>query len=183
MKHHTWFKFLLPVALLGLMVLFGRIPSAAMAAASSASRDSTQIVRGNASWALPAGQCSRLPAGLSLSGNGKRYSVITTRVNSDGSLLTINNDFVQGTAKDNHGGTYDFLYANQDRHQMSSSSASMIDVDMTDVFTLSGNGGANNYTVSFKWTWSYSSSGSEWPPVTNWHKIYTQGDPINCDPL
>lgn len=182
MKHRTWLKFLLPVVLFTLMALLGRVPGTAMAAADAPSADSTQIVRGNVTFTIPADQCAQLPAGVSLSGSGKRYAVITTGVKGNGKTLTINNDFVQGTAQDSNGGTYDFVYANQDRH-LTPTSGGPIHVNMTDVFTLSGNGGANNFTVAFRWTWTYTPPEQEWPPVTNWQQHYTLGDPFTCDPI
>ena len=69
----------------------------------------------------------------------------------------------KGLRSDSNGGTYDFLYSNQDRH-LTPVSGTPIKVNMTDVFTLSGNGGANNYTVAFKWTWTYSPASSRMAP-------------------
>lgn len=140
------------------------------------------IVRGTVNFTVPADICAELPAGVSLSGTGTRFQVITTKSKPDGSRLIMSNDFVIGTATDSNSNTYQFVYANQDRNQVPKNGAP-IKVNMTDAFVLTGNGGSNNYTVAFNWTWTYSPPEGEWPPVHNWNQNLTNGDPLTCDPL
>jgi hypothetical protein len=182
MKPTSWVKALLAVAFLALAASIGNHPSPALAAASQASDTTTRIIRGSVSFTLPADTCPAFPAGVSLSGTGERYQVITTKVKPDGRTLVVSNDFIQGTAQDSNGGTYTFLYSNQDRNR-APASGSPIKVHMIDVFTLNGNGSISDFTVAFNWTWKYTPPEGEWPPNHNWQQLYTLGDPLHCDPL
>lgn len=175
--------------LLALMFLVA-VPSS-----SAESRDTTtsEIVRGSVEWTLPAGQCPDLPAGLTVSGTGQRFQVITTIEKSDDRTEIIDNDFVTGTAVDSNGDTYNFIYSNQNRQRVPKS-GSPIRVNMTDTFILSANEdasdvrsedeGATVLSVGFVWRWTYNPDKEEiWPPEHNWRKEITIGDPLLCDPI
>jgi hypothetical protein len=155
-------------------------------AASATSRETTtsKTVRQTVEWTLPAGQCPSLPPKVTVSGVGQRLQVITTIKQRNNQMEIIDHDFVTGTAKDDKGGTYYFVYTNQTR-QLVPKSGSPIKVNMTDSFVLSGNEGAASLNVAFVWRWTYRPADGEvyWPPVHNWKKDFTLGDPLVCDPI
>jgi hypothetical protein len=156
-------------------------------AASAEPRETTtsEIVRQpKVEWTLPAGQCPSLPPDVTVSGDGQRLQVITTIEKQNGQKEIIDHDFVTGTAKDNKQRTYSFVYTNQYR-QLVPKSGSPIKVSMTDSFVLSGNDGAPSLNVSFVWRWTYRPADGEvyWPPVHNWKKDFTLGEPLVCDPI
>lgn len=182
MKSFVAQKTVLVVSCLALFLVLMLTSGTVHAAQPGEGNATTRIVREQVNWNLPADVCAQLPAGVSLSGTGTRFAVITTKKNADGSTLIVNSDFVVGTATDSNSATYNFVYTNQNRHTVPAGGAP-IQVKMTDVFLLTGNGGVNNYDVAFKWSWTYSPPEEEWPPVHNWKKIYTLGDSLTCDPL
>jgi hypothetical protein len=158
----------------------------AVPAVSARSRETTtsETVRQPVVWTLPAGQCPSLPPDVTVSGDGQRLQVITTIEKHNGQTEIIDHDFVTGTAKDDQGGTYNFVYTNQTR-QLVPKSGSPIKVYMTDSFVLSGDDGAANLNVAFVWRWTYRPADGEvyWPPVHNWKQDFTLGDPLLCDPI
>jgi hypothetical protein len=167
--------------LLALMFLVA-VPSAS---ATSRETTSSKIVRQpGVEWTLPAGQCPSLPSDVTVSGDGQRLQVITTIKQHNDQTEIIDHDFVTGTAKDDKGGTYYFVYTNQTR-QLVPKRGSPIKVDMTDSFVLTGNDGAANLNIAFVWHWTYRPADGEvyWPPVHNWKKEFTLGDPLVCDPI
>lgn len=142
----------------------------------------TQIVRGNVQFTIPADACSMLPSGIEVSGSGKRFQVINTKTKPNGSQVVISNDFVKGTASDGNGGTYNFVYTNQARYNYPPGNGA-IKVNMTDSFILDNTNGSNDYAVAFHWTWTYTPPDGEWPPNDNWVQHMTIGDPLTCDPI
>src|SRR5262249_14338494 len=94
---------LVPLALLVLSLVVA--PSAWAAARVT----TTDVVHADVPWTIPAGQCSSLPAGVSVSGTGKRHSVTITTTFPDGSMKIVNNDVVTGKAVDSNGRNYQFL--------------------------------------------------------------------------
>lgn len=159
----------------------------AVSSASAAAREtitSTIVRQPKVTWALPAGQCPSLPPDVSVSAEGQRLQVITTIEKQNGQKEIIDHDFVTGTAKDNKGGTYRFVYTNQYR-QIVPKSGSPVKVSMTDSFVLNGDGAAPSLNVAFVWRWTYRPAKNEayWPPVHNWKKDFTLGDPLLCDPI
>lgn len=170
------------VLAIGLVVFMALLLTTQTTSAASDSGFSTKIIREPVNWTIAADACANLPAGVSLSGTGERYMVITTKTKPDGSTLVVYNDFVQGTAEDSNHNEYNWIYSNQDRHN-SKGTSPLIRVNMTDMFELSGNGPINNFTVAFHWTWRYTPPETEWPPVHHYKPLYTLGDPFNCDPI
>lgn len=153
--------------------------AAAPAHAAPDSTTKTQIVKGKVDWVLSPDTCPEIEH--ELTGTGRRFQVITTVTKADGSQKIYNHDFVSGTATDTNGGTYNWVYTNQDRQQIPPS-GSPVRVNMTDSFLLSGTGSAN-LNIGFVWKWTFSPPDPEWPPVDNWVQKITIGDPMHCDPI
>ena len=177
---------MVPKRFLTLLALFV-VLSALMVVASSASAApnapfTTEIVRGTVNWTIPADQCAELPAGLALSGTGKRFQALSTKLKANGNTLTMSNDFVNGTASDGVGGTYTFVYSNQARYTVPPGSDTTF-VNMTDTFILDNTNGENDFNVAFQWTWEFTAPDGEWPPNDNWVQNLTIGDPLTCDPI
>jgi len=146
-----------------------------------------EIVRdSNVEWTLPRpdDQCSSLPTGLVITGTGERHQVINTKVNADGSTETLINDVVRGTASDNQGGTYHFIYTNHSIDILTAG-GSVHQIDMVDSFVLNGNGSAKHISVGFNWIWSYTDPNGPFDviPLANLVERQTSGDPLHCDPL
>jgi len=157
-----------------LLVLIFLIAASSVSGASN----THDVVGGPAPWTIPAGQCPLLPADVSLSGNGEHHTVINTKVNNDGSKVTVINDVVKGSAVDNFGNTYTFIYSN---HSVTTESGALGTVEMVDNFVLNG---AHHYEVGFNWRWTFTPPGPNWPPQ-NLQIINSRGtsDPLACDPL
>lgn len=139
-------------------------------------------VRETVDWTIPAGQCSSLPVGLSVSGTGERHAVINTKENADGSSQIIINDIVRGAAVDSNGDTYRFIYAN---HSIQSTPVSglPIQIEMNDSFVLNGRGAAGNLAVGFVIRWStMDPNDPTWPP-TNVEIVNLRGEAFLCDPI
>lgn len=163
---------------LGLLVGMG-------ASDSTAAPDITveTVNRDTVEWTLPAGQCPDLADDITLNGTGERLQVVTTTNRPTGRKEIIDNDFVTGTATDNHGNTYSFIYSNQLR-QVVLEDGSMVKVSMTDTFVLSGDDSDTSLNVGFVWSWKYRPPNEElWPPSRAWEQHYTLGDPLSCDPI
>jgi hypothetical protein len=160
------------------VLLIGVVASASEAASESIT---VETVRETVEWTLTPAQCSEID--VRIHGTGKRLQVITTTVDPDGSKEIINNDFVSGPAVDRKGGRYYFVYAAQIQELVPPDGAP-VQVHVTDAFDLHGNNGDNNLNVSFVWHWTYSPPDEEfWPPVHDWRKEFTLGDPLHCDPI
>lgn len=142
----------------------------------------SKVVRGIVNFTIPADACSMLPAGIEVSGTGNRYQVLSNKDKPGGGQLNMSNDFIQGTATDNNGGTYVFLYTNQAKYHYPAG-AGPIKLNMTDSFILDQTNGSNDYSVAFHWSWEFTPPDSEWPPNDNWVQHLTIGDPLTCDPL
>jgi hypothetical protein len=167
--------------MIGLVLISALLVLAPSASSASSGTTTDEIVRGTVKWTLTPDQCPDIHTRIK--GTGERLQVITTTVRSDGSKEIINNDFVTGTAEDSRDHDYYFIYSNQNR-QLVPPSGSPVKVYMTDTFILSGNHGVNNLNVDFVWRWTFSPPAEQdWPPVHNWKKIFTLGDPLHCDPL
>jgi hypothetical protein len=134
------------------------------------------------SWTLD--HCSMLPAGLMVEGEGVMQSVLNIKDNADGSQRITFNDLAKGTATDNAGGTYQFVYH---LHLVADvpPSGTPIQVAANDLFMLSGQGQAAGLNVGFHWRWTATALDAPdfYPPVTNWEQLSTKGDPLTCDPL
>jgi len=134
------------------------------------------------SWTLD--HCSMLAAGLVVEGEGVMQSVAHIKENADGSQRITFNDLAKGTATDNAGGTYQFVYHIHIVVDVPPS-GTPVQVAANDLFQLSGQGPAAGLNVGFHWRWTATALDAPdfFPPVTNWEQISTKGDPLTCDPL
>ena len=118
-------------------------------------------------WQLTAEGCSELPAGTTVNGSGTLRTVITSTPNR-----TIVIAHATGTASDQNGTTYRWIYSNE---STSTATATVI----IDHFSLSGPGPAR---LSNGFVARFTDAGLE--------LIHSHGDPIDfetfeahCDPL
>jgi hypothetical protein len=171
-------KFVIPtlIVLMGLFV----VPGASGQDAQAGTK--TEIERGRVEWTLSPDQCSHIDD--KIMGTGQRLRVIATITRRDGSKEVVDNDFVTGTATDDDGKKYRFIYSNQ-AHLRIPKDGSPVRVHMTDTFDLQGNRGKNNLNTGFIWDWTYNPDDGEeiWPPAHNLRKTLTFGDPEHCDPI
>jgi hypothetical protein len=133
-------------------------------------------------WTIPANQCPRLPAGVSVTGTGQRLQHTLTKEQPDGTSRVTIIDTVKGWATDSLGNPYTFFYHNVAHLNVPASQGQPIRVHMVDIFVLHGSS-AKGFHVFFNWTWSYTPPAEIWPPAENLHKIATHGDPFLCDPI
>ena len=159
--------------LLALMLFVGVSPATAAPAADH------QVVSGPVSFTIPADQCPKLPAGLSVDGSGQRHMIINTHTKADGTTEIRTNDLVKGVATDSNGGAHKFVYHNSSTLTIPPSGD--YSISMSDSFELTGPG--PHYSVGFNWRWTFPSLDLLWPPVDNWEQISTRGDIFKCDPL
>jgi hypothetical protein len=138
-----------------------------------------------------------------------RVKQATQNGRPDGTTRIVITDLVKGTASDNFGAKYAFIYENNSTYDFDGST---VTVHMKDTFRLKG--GDVNYTVGFNWRWAYpaevlelveekNENGetvnigvapfffatpngvSEDPNIVpgSWEQMSTRGEPWNCDPL
>ena len=139
-----------------------------------------QVISESVRFSIPANQCPKLPAGVSVSGTGERLMIINTHTKADGSTEIRTNDLVKGVATDSDGGTHKFVYHNSSTLTIPPSGD--YSISMNDTFDLSGPG--PHYSVGFNWRWTFTSLELLWPPVDNWEQIHGNPDDIFlCDPL
>ena len=160
--------------LLALMLFVGVSSAAAAPAADH------QVVSGPVSFTIPADQCPKLPAGVSVTGTGERTTVTNTHTKADGTIEIRTNDLAKGVATDSNGGVHKFVYHNSSTLTIPTSGD--YSISMNDSFELTGPG--PHYSVSFNWRWTFTSLELLWPPVDNWEQIHGNPDDIFlCDPL
>lgn len=118
-------------------------------------------------------------------------------------------DLVKGTATDNFGDTYTFLYQNNANYEFDGKT---VRIAMKDTFWLRG--GDVNLILGFNWRWAYPANSLDVFEISNgngqvidlavdpfvfatndgvnedpgiipgsWQQLSTRGDPWNCDPL
>lgn len=159
--------------LLVLMLFVGVSPAAA------ASGNDHQVVNESVSFTIPADQCPKLPAGVSVDGTGERHMVINIQPKADGTTEVRINDLVTGVATDSNGGTHKFVYHNSSTQTIQPNGFTAI--RMNDSFELTGPG--PHYSVSFNWRWTFTQP-NLWPPVDNWVQLHGNPDLIfACDPI
>ena len=157
------------------LMLFAGVPSAAAAPATD-----HQVISETVSFTIPADQCPKLPAGLSISGTGERHMIINTHTKADGSTEVRVNDLIKGIATDSNGGVHKFVYHNSSTETILPNG--LHEVSMNDIFVLNGPG--PHYSVGFNWRWTFTPPEPLWPPVHDWEQIHGDPDDIfACDPL
>jgi hypothetical protein len=156
--------------------------------------------------------CSEVPEGVHIKPDAlgsDRVKNATQTERPDGTTQIVITDLVKGTASDNFGATYRFVYENDATFDFDGST---VTVHMKDTFRL--NGGDVNYTAGFTWRWAYPAKSfdlvevkdangetvdiwvSAWFIATtngitedpnivrgSWQQLSTLGEPWNCDPL
>jgi hypothetical protein len=136
------------------------------------------------SFTLSSESCSNLPADTTIEGTGTEKSITRTRTDASGVTTIANTSIAQGTATDQDGNTYVFLYSNEFRVSNSTADPDMFSGLMTDHFSLSGPGPAklsNGFTARLT---------TDFGDFFNFDPIHAHGDPISfptgighCDPL
>ena len=135
-------------------------------------------------FVLTSESCSNLPAGTTIEGTGTMKSITRTRTDASGVTTIANTSIATGTATDQDGNAYVFLYSNEFRVANSTADPDMFSGLMTDHFSLSGPGPAklsNGFTARFT---------TDFAEFFNFDPIEAHGDPISfpegighCDPL
>jgi len=160
--------------LLALMLFVGVSPAAAAPAVDH------KVINETVSFTIPADQCPKLPAGLSVDGTGERHMVVNTHTKADGSAEVRTNDLVTGVATDSNGGAHKFVYHNSSTLTIPTSGD--YSISMNDSFELTGPG--PHYSVGFNWRWTFTGPDLVFPPVDNWVNLHGDRDLIlACDPL
>jgi len=153
--------------------------------------------------------CSEVPEGVHINADAQGSDRVknATQIERPDGTTWIVTDLVKGTASDNFGATYTFIYENSATFDFDGST---VTVHMKDTFKLKG--GNVNYTVGFNWRWAYPAKSLELVEVkdangetidiavtpfffaTNngvnedpnivpgsWQQLSTLGDLFNCD--
>jgi hypothetical protein len=136
----------------------------------------TDVISEPVSFALPAGQCADLPAGVSVTGSGTAIVRAHSSVDAQGRSHEHFATTITGTATDNLGGTYRFNYHQSIR--LSPAADFPFVFHITDHFNLVGNGAANEVHTFFNITVLVTGPDNE--EVLSAH---VHGDPETCDPL
>lgn len=161
-------------------ILFALMLFVGVSPAMAAPAIDHQVISETVSFTIPADQCPKLPAGVSVSGSGERHMIINTHTKADGTTEIRTNDLIKGIATDSNGGVHKFVYHNSSTLTIPPSGD--YSISMNDTFVLSGPG--PHYSVGFNWRWTFTSLELLWPPVDNWEQLV--GDPaliFACDPL
>jgi hypothetical protein len=135
------------------------------------------------SFVLTSETCSNLPAGTTIEGTGIEKSITRTRTDASGVTTIANTSIAHGTATDQDGNAYVFLYSNEFRVSNSTADPGLFTGLMNDHFSLSGPGPAklsNGFTARIT---------TDFVDFT-FDPIRAHGDPISfpegiahCDPL
>jgi hypothetical protein len=228
-------RLIIGTVLLVFIMLLGLGPAAFAASVThdaddtSRLKDTLRLKNVTISWDHPliGGTCA-IPAAVGsinpVDKTGDRVRKVTRKELPDGSQVIVQDDLKTGTAKerqenqqeDSSGATYHFVYKNRAIFYMifnkppdpTATVSATVNVEMTDDFSLTGNGLDMN--VSFDWSWKYEApNGVDFPlepfanfpvipfvfatadgvepdtdhSVTDWQQLSTQGDPFHCDPL
>jgi hypothetical protein len=128
--------------------------------------------------------CSNLPEGTTITGTGTGTSITRTKTDRDGITTVFNLSIAPGSATDQDGNRYRFLYRNQFRVSNTTAEPALFSGVMVDRFLLRGSGPASltngfvaNITTNFADLFAFD-------PISSF------GDPIDfdagvahCDPL
>jgi hypothetical protein len=137
----------------------------------------------NVTWTINAGQCSQLPAGVSVNGTGTKTTTTRTATNRRGRRVVAYTETATGTATDSTGATYTFDYAFS---SITSGRRAPFRGIAVDSFDLIGADGKVAVHAFFTANIAVDASGepSQFTPT------YQAGDPLDfttftphCDPL
>jgi hypothetical protein len=188
-------------AVLLAVIFLGLVPPAL---AASVTHYTVRLENATIPWLFPLESfCSEIPEGVVVSPDdfgSDRVKQASLKELPDGTTRLVITDLVTGTATDNLGNTYRFVYQNVSTYVYD---GSIVEVHMMDTFRLRG--GDVNFTTGFNWSWAYeaasfgivvSTDGGQtvnldpnpfsFPPEVisgSWRQLSTRGDPFNCDPL
>jgi hypothetical protein len=137
------------------------------------------------SFTITSEQCPNLPTGTTIEGSGSLRSVTNERTSPDGVTTVINSSHATGTATDQDGNDYRFVYSNEFRASNTAGNPALFSGRMTDHFSVSGSGPArlsNGFVADF-------TANSTFTAFT-FDPLHEHGDPISfpegaamCDPL
>jgi hypothetical protein len=163
----------------GLVTAIALLPVPGAAAAAGGAT----VERFPVSWELTSESCSNLPAGTTVEGTGTEKSITRTRTTAAGVTTVNNTTTATGTATDQDGNTYVFLYSNTFRVANSTADPGVFTGMMNDAFSLAGPGASrlsNGFTARITTDFE----------TFLFDPIRTHGDPISfpegeehCDPL
>ena len=119
----------------GLVTAIALLPVPGAAAAGGATVERTPV-----SWELTSATCSNLPAGATVEGSGTMKSITRTRTSAGGVTTIGNTTTATGTATDQDGNTYVFLYSNTFRVSNTTAEPDVFTGLMNDAFSLAGRG-------------------------------------------
>jgi hypothetical protein len=136
-----------------------------------------------ATFTLTSATCPNLPPGTTLTGRGTLTSITWTTTRHRRTTV-INSSLAPGTATDQAGNQYTFLYSNQFRISNTRAHRKLYSGVMLDVFTLQGIGPvklSNGFLAGFR---------TDFKKRQSFRRIDSFGDPIDfatgqshCDPL
>ena len=171
---------IVPFFLLVMILFAGAVP----VSAKSTSGATHTVVNEPVSWTLNPGPGGCMNINAVINGSGQRHEEIVTKATRDGSTRAVYEDLVTGSAVDANGATYTFLYVNHSTW-VTPASGTPVAIKMNDLFVLrADNSRVNNLRVAFNWSWTYDPlTSAYWPPVDNFVKTFTVGDPYGCDPI
>ena len=121
--------------------------------------------------------CTSLPPGMTVSGSGESFVVITTRVDSNGYTHIERNDLTTGSATDSNRASYSFNYHNHASFDIPPGGFPFT-VLTTDHFNLVGNGKANQLQVHIVARVTFTA-----PNTFTFELINIHGSPFACDPI
>jgi hypothetical protein len=164
------------VAIVALLLLPG-------SAAATGGETTIEQVPGD--FVLTSADCVHLPKDTTITGSGTGKSITRTRTDRRGITTIANSTITPGTATDQDGNTYRFLYRNKFRVSNTAANPKQFSGLMVDLFLLSGRGPAklrNGFLAVFT---------TNFADFSRYDEIHSFGDPItfptgvgpHCDPL
>jgi hypothetical protein len=156
----------------------------AVGAVSASAANGGMTETRHVSFVLSSDTCPNLAEGTVVEGSGIETSTTVVRTDHHGITTITNSTRTEGTATDQHGNTYTFLYLNSFRVSNTLDDPGVFSGPMFDSFTLSGHGPANlaNGFVAIFTT--------DFDTLVSFEPIHSFGDPIDfatgearCDPL
>jgi hypothetical protein len=169
-------KRLVPAAVAALLML---LPGPAEAKRTERTIETTPVT-----FEITSENCSMLPPGTTINGTGTLTSITWTTKRRGHHRTVTNSSLATGTATDQAGNQYTFLYSNQFRVSNTRPRRQVYSGIMIDVFTLQGTGPA---TLSNGFLAKYTTNFDDLQRI---RPIDAFGDPIDfeagtarCDPL